>query len=123
MATVRAYNYRFCPVHNATELFRDLQCLECERESGVTHQPVTKPAPTAPRRQPLPRGRRASTQLTASELRVASLLATGLSQKEIAQRLGYHHSSVSNAVRRACRRIGVISDFDLVRHIRQGRRG
>lgn len=84
----------------------------------------TKPAPKH-RRRTIGRGRIASIDLTPAERRVAEMLAAGKSQKQIARELGFHPSSVSNTVRRACSRVGVEETYELIRHVRarQGERG
>jgi len=115
---LRALRYEFCSRCNSTEMHRDLQCLECERQSGTAPVVVTRPQEKAPRRNPHLKSRPRSTDLTQAEEQVARLLASGLNQREIATHLQLHHSSVSNTVRRACRRIGVVSDWDLIRYVR-----
>lgn len=123
MASVRQLQYRFCPVHNATELFRDLTCLECEREAGVTEQRVTKPQPTYRRRHYAGRlGRPRATDLTPRERTIAELVAKGLTQAEVARELGIVRAGISSALERAKARIGVKHVWELVRYVRGGGR-
>lgn len=104
-----------------------LYCATCaattlHTASGCAHHPrqrQTRPQPKAKRgyvQQHL--GRPRATDLTAAERRVATLFATGLTHKQVAAQLQMHHSSVSNALRRACVRIGAEKPYELVRYIR-----
>lgn len=101
-----------CPTHGGVLIGSFGRCTRCEPTR------LTVAQPRAPRRNPHLKGRPRSTDLTQAEEAVARLLASGLNQREIAAHLQLHHSSVSNTVRRACRRIGVVSDWDLIRYVR-----
>jgi DNA-binding CsgD family transcriptional regulator len=70
--------------------------------------------------RPIRMGRPPSKDLTVAERRTALLASQGLTQLQIAERLGVKRSAVSSALLRAMQRIGALEPYELFRYLRAG---
>ena len=79
---LRALRYCFCPLHNATEMFRDNVCLACERE-GLIKTPPKSRRPTYLESQSPIGTKRSVWQRSSARARNEQRLATALNDPRV----------------------------------------
>lgn len=126
----RQFDFRHCPVCAETTLHKSLVCTRngCGHSLMPHWEPIPKDTrgcfldrPVAERKKKsgVP-GRKPSLDLTARELEISQLIAQGITQANIARKLGLTRAAVSSCVQRACERIGAHKRYELVRYVRSG---
>lgn len=105
-----------CPCGQA--IFAGNACVSCAKPVAATPYTYDMPQRRNTGRQ---LGRPRSYDLTPKEHEIATLLAYGATQKQIAEQLGLCRAAVSSSIGRAMTRIGAVRPHELVRHIRRQR--